>query len=644
MKAVLIGSDFLLDDNGNAKLVEFNTSAGVFQSMVPHLDFTELENLLQTNSIAELVYIFNDQQVVVDPSFRANLPISIGSKLELICETLGIAYTPYQVNTYATTVPYIEDTPTKFILRQAFDSTALIDDEYCADKANLQDLIKTESYAIPTYINNPGIEVDTLNTFAANKAPNIVVKSRIPQYDAKVFPEVHTISSQEDLDSLKENITHPNFVQEFVNSTNNVKQGRYSIIRSLDLVYGANLNTLHLGSYHQSTPYALDIWPDEFQTNSTALTNKSRLKWISKLTTDMQNNVYHVDEETKIITATGTYITINDVEEGTVVKSANFSNFPTGSYVDVFAYSSSFEEMQNSLEVNTATVVGFKSSSLETVYLNVTLENGINWDDSAKSTFYTEVSGSTVTRFKSLSQVEVGDKVILLDVATNELVKKEITALDPVYDTKIVYEMDVEEQDIFLSVLDETTNIALVQHNPCWCNGWNCGYWSCYNSCWTCQGGGCFIGEAVISTIDGDKEIKDIQIGEIVQSYDFSTNEIVTKAVKGIWKSDYDNKLVIINGIRTKATMSHPFAIKDFDGNISWAAADPDADKDFHKDLVVEKLEVGKYFINLEGNWVVVESIEFEDFKGLIYNIAVEDTHNYIAEGILVHNMAKKLE
>jgi len=639
MKAVLIGSDFLLDDDGNAKLVEFNTSAGAFQSMIPHLDFTELENLLQTNSIAELVYIFNDQQVVVDPNFRVN--ISIGSELQEICQRLNIAYTPYQVNTMATTVPYIEDTPTKFILRQAFDSTALIDDEYCADKANLQVLIKDEAYAIPTYINNPGYEIDTLTSFTSGKAPNVVVKSRFPNYNAKTFPEVHTITNQEDLDNLKQSTGYPNYIQEFVNSNNNVKQGKYSILRSLDLVYGANLNTLHLGSYHQSTAYALDIWADEYQENSTALTNKSRIKWISKVSTDTQKNVYHVDEDTKIVTADGAYITIANVEEGTVVKSANFSNFPTGSYVDVFAYSSSFQEMQDSLEVNTATVVGFKSSSLETVYLNVTLENGINWDDSARSTFYTEVSGSAVTRFKSLGQVELGDKVVLLDIATNELVKKEVTALDPIYDTKVVYEMDVEEQDIFLSVLDEATNIALVQHNPCWCNGYNCGWYSCYNSCWTCQAS-CFIGEAMVTTADGQKEIKDIKIGDVVQSFDLQKNDVVTKVVKGLWKSTYDDKLVIINGIRTKATVGHPFAIKDFDGNIRWAAANPEADKDFHGDLHVEKLIPGEFFINLLGDWVLIETLEFEDFKGIVYNITVEDTHNYIAEGILVHNVFDK--
>ena len=215
MKAVLIGSDFLLDNDGNAKLVEFNTSAGAFQSMIPHLDFTELENLLQTNSMTELVYIFNDEQVVTDPSFRAN--ITIGSDLQNLCSNLGITYTPYQVNTYSTTVPYIEDSPTKFILRQAFDSTALIDDEYCADKANLQVLIKDEAYAIPTYINNPGYELNTLTAYNENTTPNIVVKSRLPQYDAKVFPEVHSIVSQADLDNLKQNTTHPYIIQEFVN-------------------------------------------------------------------------------------------------------------------------------------------------------------------------------------------------------------------------------------------------------------------------------------------------------------------------------------------------------------------------------------------------------------------------------------------
>jgi hypothetical protein len=626
MKAVLIGSDFLLDDDGNARLVELNTSAGIYQSMIPHLDFSGLEALLQSNSIAELVYIFNDQQLVTDPKFRANL--SLGTKLQSICESLGIAYTPYQVSTYATTVPYVEDSPTKFILRQAFDSTALIDDVYCADKGNLQELIQSQSYAIPA-------------GFDATKAPNVVVKSVQPQYDAKVYPQVHTITNQTEYDTLVANTTAPYFIQEFINSENNVIQGRYSIIRSLDLVYGSTLDTLHLGSYHQTSPYGLDIWPDELQAGTTALTNKSRIKWISKLSTDDQKNVYHVDEDTKIVTPTGEYISIQDVEEGTVVKSVQFSNLPTGS-VDVLAFSSSFAEMESSLQVNSANVVGFISSSLETVYLNVTLEDGTTWDDSTRSTFYTEVSGSTVTRFKSLSQVEVGDKVILLDVATNELLKKEVVALDAVYDTKLIYELDVEEQDIFLSILDESTNIALVQHNPCWCSGYNCGWWSCYNSCWTCQAQ-CFVGDAVVFTADGEKEIKDIEVGDIVQSFDFNTNDIVTKKVKGIWKSHYNDKLVVINGIRTKATVGHPFAIKDFEGNIKWAAVDPEADKDFHKELVVEKLETGKYFINLVGNWVLVETIEFEDYKGLVYNISVEDTQNYIAEGILVHNAAKKL-
>lgn len=628
MKAVLIGSDFLLDDNGDAKLVELNTSAGIFQSMMPHLDFSGLSTLLQTNSIAELVYIFNDQQVVTDPNFRANL--SLGLRLQNMCETLGIAYTPYQVNTYATTVPYIEDAPNKFILRQAFDSTALIDDEYCTDKLNLKELVEGQPYAITA-------------GFDPTKAPNVVVKSKNPSYDAKVYPQVHTIANQDEFDTLQQSIADPYFIEEFINSENNIVQGRYSIIRSIDLVYGSNLDTLHLGSYHQTSPYRLDIWPDHLQTSNTALDNKSRIKWISKLTTDLQMNAYHVDDETKIVLPNGSYITIQDVEQGTVVKSAQFSNLPTGS-VDLFAYSSSFEDMRDSLEVNSATVVEFVSSSLETVYLNVTLENGITWDESIRSTFYTEASGSNVTQFKALGQVEVGDKVILLDVATNELTKKEITALDPVYDTKIVYQLDVEEQDVFLSILDEATNIALVQHNYCWCNGYNCGSWSCSWSCWTCRNVGCFVGETMIATIDGEKEIKDIEIGDLVQSFDIITGDMSTKTVRGLWKSNYDNKLVIINGINTKATVGHPFGIKDFDGNIKWAAVDPTVDKEYHEaDIVIEKLEVGKFFINLMGEWVLIKSIEFQDFKGMVYNITVEDTHNYVAEGILVHNMAKKL-
>jgi hypothetical protein len=637
MKAVLIGSDFLLDDNGNAKILEMNTNASVYQSMLPHLDFSAVTELIEQNSINEVVYIFSNEHIVVDPNMRLN--ITLGSRLQQICQTLGIAYTPYQVNVNATTVPYIEDAPNKLIFRQAFDSTALIDDEYCADKLNLQELIKDESYTVGTYASSTLHNIDTLNSLTP-KEPNIIVKAKYPHYDGLLFPEAHYLTSTEQLDELKGAYGTDYYIQEFINSDNNLVQGKYSIIRSFDLVYGSTLEVLHLGSYHQSSQVTTDIWPNEYVSGSTKMTTKSKLKWITKPSQN-QKRTYHLDNDTKVVAANGEYLLPSQLYQGLQVKSAAFSNFPTGSIVDIFAHTSSFQEMSDSLVINTAEVIDLYSASLEGVYLHVTLEDGTNWDDSTKSTIYVEVSGSTKTQFKALAQVDLGDKIIVVNHNTNELEKREVTELEPLFDTKIIYEVDVEDQDIFLSVLDEEEGIALVQHNPCWCNGYNCGWWSCQSYCTQCNS--CFIGETLIETVQGQKQIKDVEVGDLIDSYDIITNTIVTKKVTGLWKSEYDNNLVIINGIKTQATVGHPFAVKTIEGDISFAAYDPEADKG-HLDhgVEIEQLEVNGKYVNIKGEWKLIESIELEPYKGIVYNLAVEDTHTFIANDIIVHNFGEK--
>ena len=300
--------------------------------------------------------------------------------------------------------------------------------------------------------------------------------------------------------------------------------------------------------------------------------------------------------------------------------------------------------MHDSLTINTAQVVDLYSASYEGVYINVTLADGTNWDDSTKSTVYVERSGSTETQFKALAQVVLGDKIIVVNHNTNELEKREVTELGVNFDTKVIYEVDVEEQDIFLSILNEEQGTALVQHNPCWCSGYNCGWSGCSMYCFQCAGG-CFVGDTIVETAEGTKQIKDIQIGDLVDSYDVHTNNIVTRRVTGLWKSEYDSSLVIINGIQTRATIGHPFAIKDIEGTITFAAYDPNSTEEFAvgKGMILEKLEEinGKY-VNVNGEWKLIEKLELEPYQGIVYNITVEETHTFIANKFVVHNFEKK--
>ncbi len=106
---------------------------------------------------------------------------------------------------------------------------------------------------------------------------------------------------------------------------------------------------------------------------------------------------------------------------------------------------------------------------------------------------------------------------------------------------------------------------------------------------------------------------------------------------------DYNGPLVVINGIKTMATVGHPFAVKDKEGILKWAAYDKEIDATYFDDgVLVFNLTDDEYSINLNGEWVKIESIELEPYNGKVYNISVEDTHNYVANNILVHNVEKK--
>jgi hypothetical protein len=392
------------------------------------------------------------------------------------------------------------------------------------------------------------------------------------------------------------------------------------------------------------------VWADEKIDGTNKLNNKSRSKWITKLTNDIQNMDYHVDNQTFIINSENQHIGINDIQIGTTIKTIQFSNFPTNlDYTYMPSITSTINEMENTKVISTANVINIENEVVETIFIGVELEDGTYWEDSSGSNFYVEDKDSNLTHFKRLNIIEIGDKIILLNNNDNSLVKKEITNLTIVYGRKTIYSIDVEDIDIFLSILDDMNDLLLIQHNircDCCYGSWSCGSYCCTALPVACSGcgGGCFIEGSLVSTIGGTKKINEISIGDIVLSYDLDMNSLVTKKVDGLFKKDYDGGLLVINGFEINATIGHPLAVKDSNNNLSWAAYDPTMDKEYHRNIDVIKLEVKEHKINLNGEWVTIDKIELKPYNGLVYNITVEDTHNYIVENVLVHNMPVKKE
>lgn len=126
-----------------------------------------------------------------------------------------------------------------------------------------------------------------------------------------------------------------------------------------------------------------------------------------------------------------------------------------------------------------------------------------------------------------------------------------------------------------------------------------------------------------IKMSDGSwKPIEDIEIGDIVVSFNEDTKKFVTKRVvftkcNGV-KDVYEYKTV--SGSKLVCTTNHPVYTRD-----GWIEIDK------AKHLATLKTRTGNHFF---------ESIVKKTYKGTspVYNMQVEDTHTYVAEGFITHN------
>ena len=149
MKGTIIGTD-LLEFNNSVKILEINTNTTIFNSAVDLLDYTSFFQMLINNNITELHFIYNEREAyIADTSIEGVFLFE--ERLKTKCIENSITYFNYTVPKNSVTVPYVEDADNKFILRQAYDTTALVDETYCADKFEFFNLMKNSQYIPKTY-------------------------------------------------------------------------------------------------------------------------------------------------------------------------------------------------------------------------------------------------------------------------------------------------------------------------------------------------------------------------------------------------------------------------------------------------------------------------------------------------------------
>jgi hypothetical protein len=139
----------------------------------------------------------------------------------------------------------------------------------------------------------------------------------------------------------------------------------------------------------------------------------------------------------------------------------------------------------------------------------------------------------------------------------------------------------------------------------------------------------CFDGDTPVATETGFKRIDEIQVGDMIWSYNVETGEKSLKEVKQVFvkKSDELLHLETTEG-EIDATINHPFYVT----GKGWVAAG---------DLVV-----GDEVHTLDGDAGTVTGFKIEklDKPLSVYNLEVKDFQSYfVGDGVLVHNGCKKI-
>lgn len=455
MKAVLIGTDYIKTESGEYKVLEINTSTRIDTSNMDLLNWSNLTNFISDSAFTEVV--------VICPVYSKNF----SDKLKEICENdLNITFISYETSDNSITIPYIEDADTKLIIRISYDTTAIIDDEYARDCHSLLRALGSSSVKPKSFIPNVSDDFSGLTEFSYDgTTPNFIVKQRYPNYDKQTWPKLYKVSTLQELNELKTRVenTTDSFFQEF--HLSELSSNKRNIVRGIDIIYGGNLDIINMGGYKIEHSIDENIWVNSYD-GTGLLANKDRPKYITYYNGSSNKWTYIYDEDQEVLMADGSRKTFADLQVDDVVKSIEVAQLP----MDETTYSTSTwvgshtEFMSDFAVSQTAVVIKTTSAPLNELFIRITLDGDVTWDDLPTTDVLTR--DGDVIKFKKVNNLEVGDVLELFSTETESVINKTITALEVIFkDNQIVGTVDVEPIDLFLPLI--SNSLTLIQHNAC---------------------------------------------------------------------------------------------------------------------------------------------------------------------------------
>ena len=591
MKGTLFSADFIEDAAGNLKLLEFNTDTAFWSSSLHLSDFTEFFSVLSSNNIdtIDLVYkpIHRDFVSYLSQSIQGHATVTTLNHYEQEPSTV-----------YPTTV---EDSETKFILRLAYDESAIFDSTYCKNTSDLHKLFidgNETSSLPPMYVSSSEWFYDGLNkSLNSANVPDVVIKDNAPRVPLKFFKV-----PQEDGVSVEDSFS--NFISTSYPSTftlmNYIDSGdtTHTSIRSFNIIYGSNLDIINLVSVQSE---ALFSKPETISLISgSLLSSKHYYEFTSNYPKYVTEHSFGgVFQDEYISDADGNAVQVTDVQIGNSYKSFYIEGTPNTDSIAVFtAWNHPGQTLPTGSYVTSSVLINAIEQPLpNNLISHLHYESGSFRVNGGQHILIYD-SEQNLIRYEEVASIKSGShQIFKLDGTLIDITDNDFEVLNE-EDLKTII-LDLEETDTF-ALHDNDINIKVVTHN-------------------------CFPEGTRILLNDGTyKNIEDLTTEDVLLTYDKEQGKYGAGKASSIRVSTQYELVHIITegGEEIKSTPLHRFYTEE-DG---WKHA--------------EKINVGDSLFTKEGNLVKVKSIEHLKGEFQVYHlIDVKDDHTYFAEDVLVHNL-----
>lgn len=620
MKGTFFSADFVEDAIGNLRLLEVNTDTTISSNNLVYLDFSNFVSVLESNNITKVTVIHKPviHQAIVD-----KLSEYLTNNAPYILE---FAEVKEQVNRIYPTV--VEDSNDIFILRMAYDESAIFDSEFAKNNLNVFKLFSDYNEPSMTAEFYYSSSLETYNTIVpelnASNLPDCLIKqisdvnhTGIEFY--KIGSESVEDTNQTRWDSFITSKANENvLIEKFHVGPNTISNNKTSSIRTLSIIYGSDLSLIHIGQFQENSVFEL---PTESIYNENQYVNKIDTKHYYEFAS---NFIKHTNTA-KIDGILNTHLIIKsddtEVEMGNVVVGDEIKSYYIGGTdltADDFTYPSwqiSGNTLPSGSILTTSTVV-YKNTKelLSKTLVNITVNNNEDslYVSQYKSFLVYDSEMDAIVWKQSIDIKTTTDYLVDYDGSLAQVTNSEILIINE--DNFSLVEIDVEDTDTYI-IAGSTPINSFVTHNA-----------------------PCFVAGTLISLSNGDvKNIEDVVNGDLVLTFNMESNKIENNIVNAVYSKLVEETVeyILDNGDTVRCTLDHPLYVE----GKGWSSFnDVLSNKLYSLETKVSKIEVGDVVKLVEGSSKIIDITQINE-SVTVYNLQdVQNNHNFFANNVLVHN------